>query len=234
MRRTLTAAGTALGLTLFWLPSAQAADQTTVGLWNFDEPYGTSVARDDSGNGLDGTVGTEVETGVVFDGATAYRFAYLQPNTPPAHPEHIVTIPDAPQLDPGTSDYAVTVRFRTTRKFGNILQKGQSGAIGGMWKFQAPKGIVHCLFRGSNDERATAGSGVALNDGQWHTVRCDRTATRVTMTVDGVVTGIKNGSTGNISNSKPLTIAGKPNCDQITISCDYFVGDIDYVRIEKG
>jgi len=31
----------------------------------------------------------------------------------------------------------------------------------------------------------------------------------------------------------PFTIGGKTECDQITITCDYFVGDIDYVRISK-
>ena len=142
-------------------------------------------------------------------------------------------VPDDARLDPGTGNYSVTVRYRTTESFGNILQKGQSGAKGGNWKFQAPKGIVRCVFRGTQGQ-ATAGSGVAINDGRWHTVRCDRTPTSVTMTVDGRVTGKKNRSTGSISNSNPLTIGGKLDCDQINTTCDYFVGDIDYVTIATG
>ena len=31
-----------------------------------------------------------------------------------------------------------------------------------------------------------------------------------------------------------MTIAGKGNCDQVEITCDYFSGDIDYVRIETS
>ena len=77
-------------------------------------------------------------------------------------------------------------------------------------------------------------SGVPLNDGQWHTVRCERTATKVVMTIDGIKKRTGTGPTGSISNSAPLAIGGKSTCDQIKITCDYFVGDIDFVRIEKG
>ena len=34
----------------------------------------------------------------------------------------------------------MTIRYRTTRSFGNIAQKGQNGAKGGYWKFEAPGG----------------------------------------------------------------------------------------------
>jgi hypothetical protein len=74
----------------------------------------------------------------------------------------------------------------------------------------------------------------SLNDGQWHVVRCERTATQVVMTVDGVVTMRVRHATGMISNNVPLTIGGKLNCDQISITCDYFAGDIDYVTIETN
>ena len=52
------------------------------------------------------------------------------------------------------------------------------------------------------------------------------------MWVDGAVTGRNRNPTGTIANTRPVTIAGKGNCDQVTITCDYFSGDIDYVRIE--
>ncbi|MBI5089943.1 MAG: PKD domain-containing protein [Actinobacteria bacterium] len=37
-----------------------------------------------------------------------------------------------------------------------------------------------------------------------------------------------------MNNNKNLSIAGKSSCDQIEVTCDYFVGDIDWVKIEKG
>ena len=54
------------------------------------------------------------------------------------------------------------------------------------------------------------------------------------MTVDGVVRDIRSGTTGTIANTRPITIGGKLNCNQVDITCDYFVGDIDYVRIESN
>ena len=83
--------------------------------------------------------------------------------------------------------------MRTTQKFGNIVQKGQSGAVGGYFKFENPQGVVTCLYRGSGGSRAVS-SKTPVNDGQWRTIRCERTATRVTMTVDGVVRDIRPGT----------------------------------------
>ena len=54
------------------------------------------------------------------------------------------------------------------------------------------------------------------------------------MIVDGKVTMTLKHATGNISNSVPLTIAGKGNCNQVRITCDYWVGDIDYVQIQTS
>lgn len=210
-----------------------AAATVPVAVWEMNEPPGAATMVDSSGRGRHGSIGAEVVTGSTYAGATAYRFTFLKPNQPPAHPEHVVRVPDDPGLDPGTRDYAVTVRFRTTHSFGNIIQKGQSGARGGYFKLQAPNGIVQCLFRGAEGSGG-AGSGIALNDGQWHVVRCERTATAVTMTVDGVLRGRDRDATGNIANASPLSIGGKLKCDQVVITCDYFAGQIDRVVIEAG
>ncbi len=212
---------------------ATAAATTTVALYNMSETVRATLV-DSSGNGLNGTIGAEVGINTSYSGAVGHTFPYLAPNTPPAHPDHLDTVPDNTLLDPGTSDYAVTIRYRTTRSFGNILQKGQSTTTGGMWKFQQPNGIVTCVFRGSLGQTISVHSATAINDGAWHTVRCERTATKVTLTVDGGSKRTGTGSTGSISNSKVLSIGGKSSCDQITVTCDYFVGDIDYVRIEKS
>lgn len=213
---------------------ASAAATTTVALYQMNERPGATVLVDSSGNGLHGTIGSEVLEGTVVAGATAHRFTYLQPNTPPAHPGHLDAVPNTSKLDPGTADFAVTMRVKWTHNFGNMIQKGQSGGSGGYFKWEAPSGVVKCLFRDSAGVTKTATSKTPLNNGQWHTIRCERTAAGVTMTVDGAVRNTAAGKTGSISNPKPLTIAGKGTCDQITVTCDYFVGDIDWVRIEKG
>ena len=54
------------------------------------------------------------------------------------------------------------------------------------------------------------------------------------MYVDGVRTGRSNHRTGLLDNAKPWTIGGKLDCNAVTVTCDYFAGEIDYVRLSKG
>lgn len=199
---------------------------TTLALWNMNETSGATLV-DSSGHGINGTIGSEV-----VKNGSVHTFNFLKPNTPPAHPGHIDTVTSS-QLNPGTRDYSITIRLKWTNSFGNIIQKGQSGTTGGYFKWQAPGGKVQCLFRGSSGN-AGVGSPTTLNNGQWHVINCTRTATQVTMTVDGVLVATLKHATGNISNTKVLSIAGKSTCDQITVTCDYWVGQIDYVQIQTS
>ncbi len=214
--------------------SAGAAATTTVAFWSMDEPPGSTTLIDSSGNGHHGSIGAEVQTGVSVSGATAHRFPDGPPSSPPARPEHLERIPDSPLLDPGTSDYAVTIRMRQTRPYGNVIQKGQNATTGGYWKFESPNGNITCLFKGATGAQRAIVSPVSIQDGIWHVVRCERTASGLRMTIDGTQVGFLAGSTGSISNSWDVSIAGKYACDQISVTCDYFAGDIDYIRIEKG
>ena len=229
-RRLLTVTAALAGVLVLAVPANAA---TPVANWQMNEAAGARTMADSSGNGLNGTIGTHVQTGVALSGGgTGYRFPYVKPNTPPADPEHLVTVPNNSRLNPGTGNFAVEFRMRTTHSFGNVIQKGQAGSKGGYWKFQQPSGKISCLFRGSLGSSATSSGTVRVNDGNWHTVRCERTSSSVTMWVDGVFTGRNRNATGTIANTRPLSIAGKSNCDQIAITCDYFSGDIDYVKIE--
>jgi hypothetical protein len=212
-------------------PAAASADRA-VAVWEMNEPAGSRVMRDISGNGLDGTIGSEVGPSTQVAGAVGYHFDRLTPDTPPTHPRHLVTVRDDARLDPGTRDYAVTMRLRTTDYFGNIIQKGQATVGGGSWKLQIPSGHVQCWFRGS------AGSVLVtaphqINDGRWHVVRCDRTEEGVSVAVDGVRVAGRYGATGRIANDWPLSIGGKTDCDQRVVGCDYYAGDIDYVAIAR-
>jgi hypothetical protein len=230
-RRLLTITAALAGALALAVPANAA---TPVANWQMNEAVGARTMADSSGNGLNGTIGSHVQTGVALTGGgTGYRFPYLRPNTPPADPEHLVTVPNNTRLNPGTGNFAVEFRMRTTHSFGNVIQKGQAGSKGGYWKFQQPSGKISCLFRGSaGSSTASAGSTVRVNDGNWHVVRCERTSSSVTMWIDGVRTGRNLNPTGTIANTRPVTIAGKGNCDQITVTCDYFSGDLDYVKIE--
>ncbi|GAB3850606.1 LamG domain-containing protein [Dactylosporangium cerinum] len=234
-RRVLVVAATAAVLTGGSTALATATGASTgyypVATWSMNEDSGAHTMIDNSGNGQHGTIGSEVITDVGVRGATGYRFTRLQPDRPPTHPRHLVTVADSSALDPGSRDYAVTIRLRTTYQFGNIIQKGQATASGGNFKFQIPNGIVQCLFRGSNGTIIVQASR-RINDGWWHVVRCERTGSGVALTIDGRTAARRGGWTGPISNGWPLSIGGKTDCDQRDVGCDYYAGDIDWVEIE--
>lgn len=236
MQRTLLRAMTVAALStvgLGGLSAVPAAATTTTVAWELNEPRGATTMLDSSGNEIHGIIGTEVVTGATFDGATGYRFARLKPNTPPAHPEHNVWVPHDERLNPGSDDYSVEVRYRTGNPFGNLIQKGQSGTPGGYWKIQLPQGEPSCLFRGPTGVTNAVRAQTRIDDERWHVIRCDRTDDAVELYVDGVFAGRNRGTTGAIANTKPLSLGGKDDCDQIKVTCDYFGGDVDYVRITR-
>jgi hypothetical protein len=206
--------------------SAAASADHTIAMWDMDESSRSRVMDDSSDHGLDGRIGREVERTGDY-----YRFSRLEPDTPPTHPQHLVTVEDDSELDPGSRDYAVTIRMRTRYQFGNIVQKGQATVSGGSFKLQIPNGHVQCWFRGS------AGSVLVtapnkINDGRWHVVNCERTRDGVALRVDGRTVASGWGWTGSIANSWPVSIGGKTDCDQRDVGCDYFAGDLDYVAID--
>jgi PKD repeat protein len=225
----LVATGVALGAS-----PAQATATRTVALWSMDEPAGSTVLKDSSGNGRNGAVGAEVVTGALYAGATGHRFATHLPTDQEYVPGHVNLVPHSTDFNPDAGDFSFTIRYRTTYSFGNILQKGQGATAGGYWKFEAPSGKPKCLFRGGDGASRTGYTDVSIADGQWHTVTCNRTASYVEMYVDGVRTSRLTGPTGTIANSWQLSIGGKSQCDGVKVTCDYFAGDIDYVKILKG
>jgi hypothetical protein len=210
---------------------AHAVATRPVAAWEMDDIPRDRIMDDHTGNGLAGKIGQEVQA-VTVDGARAYRFAKLQPDTPPTHPQHLVVVPNSPALDPGDGDFAVSLRLRTTYQFGNIIQKGQATVPGGSWKLQIPNGLVQCWFRGTSTAIMVTAPR-KINDGRWHDIQCDRTDDGVFLTIDGETVAGKYGWTGSIANTWPLTIGGKSACDQIAVGCDYFAGDIDYVVVGR-
>jgi Concanavalin A-like lectin/glucanases superfamily len=212
---------------------AGAASGATVAHWAMDEPAGASIMYDSSGNGLHGRIGSEVVTALRTGDARGYSFSRLQPDTPPAHPRHLVVVPDYPALDPGDRDYAVSLRLRMRDQFGNVIQKGQATVPGGSFKIQVPSGKVQCWFRGSAGQVLVTAPR-PVNDGRWHTITCTRYRTGVVVTIDGAAAASRSGATGTIMNSWPLSIGGKTACDQVEVGCDYFAGDLDWVQIDAA
>jgi hypothetical protein len=221
-------------------PAAYSA--TVIGDWPMNESGGRTMT-DVSGHGLNGYIGTSVVTNwPTGDGGVGYHFSgplNVQ------NRERLVLVNDNPMLDPGTGTYSVIVRFRTTLSQPNILQKGQSQDAGGYWKLVIHDGGPRCHYRDLNYNTKATDFGdkpppnAKVNDGKWHVVRCERNANSVCLYLDeGTPTAMHkciSGSIGNIDNKWPLSIGGKQRCDpkRATTTCDYFSGDIDWVRIER-
>jgi hypothetical protein len=197
-----------------------------------NESAGASTARDSSGMGHHGKIGSRVD----MNGSFA-NFDYHPPSDEEGFGNApLILVPDAGDgsLDPGSGRFSVTMRFRTKHSFGNILQKGQAATTGGQVKLQMPRGRLSCMFK-TPDGTATATSGSKLvNDNVWHVVRCVRTSRSVTMFVDGVQTGMSSNYTGKLNNTWPWSIGGKSSCEGKNVECDYFPGEVDYVRLTKG
>jgi hypothetical protein len=215
--------------------AAAAGDVVTLDL-QLNEPASSRVANDSSGMGHHGAIGGHVR----MNGSWADWDRHSPADWVYYGGEHLIMVDDAPDgsLDPVSSFFSVEFRYRSTDKFGNILQKGQARAPGGQIKFQQPKGYVSCMYKSPTNQAAIK-TNVPLNDGQWHTIRCDRPATEVRLYVDGVFHKRIRKSTGTINNAKPWTIGGKFECDPDNPdhgadSCDYFPGDIDWLTLSKG
>jgi len=216
------------------LAVAAPASAATLADWEMNEGSGATTMIDSSGH-VNGTIGSAVKTGVSVMGATVYRWPFASPTAPPPKPERIVQA-NSNSLNPGSGTYTVSLRYRTTQHFGNIVQKGQAGSAGGYFKVENPHGQINCVFRGvvsGKLVRKAVTSPAVLSDGAFHVATCTRTANALTLTIDGSVVDTAHGSTGNISNTRPVTIGDKLNCDQVKTSCDYYTGDIDWVKLSN-
>lgn len=224
-------------LTATTLPAPAGAAAVAPGVsayFAMDEPPGTTVMTDSGPAGVHAPVDPAgVTSGFTFDGATGYSWPRRAPEAWPPSPERIIQVPDDPAVEPGDGPFTIELRYRTQESFGNITQKGQAQTPGGQWKIQAPQGIPSCLFKGSAGQVAT-GAKTPLNDEQWHNLTCTLTETGVTMYVDGEQRNRKNGVTGTIDNDFPMTVGGKLDCDQVKVTCDYFSGEIDFIKITQA
>ena len=89
-----------------------------------DEPAGAGVLVDAGPSGLHGTIGASITTGVVEQGAVAHRFSTVAPDTSPVDHGRLDVVANDARLNPGTQDFAMTVRLRTDEPAG---QRGAEG-----------------------------------------------------------------------------------------------------------
>ena len=216
-----------------WKPASASAPDDVVGVWELDEPAGAQVLLDAGPQGLHGTIGTSVQRGAAVAGATAHVFSTVDPDRSPVDPGRLDVVAHDERMNPGPGDFAVTVRLLTTRPQGNVVQKGQASSTGGYFKVDMDDGRVACLFRGDAGTLHVR-SAARIDTGRWTEVRCHRSATALSLYVDGVLVHRRVGVAGTVANTWPLTIAGKSSCNQVTVGCDYYSGAIDRVTLTRN
>ena len=221
---SLAACGTAIVLLAGCAPSTQITQ------WEMNEPAHATTMTDHVGSGMNGAVGTEVGTGEVADGHTTYGFGYV-PNLTTVHPQHLVVVKNDNRLNPGTSDFVIGTTFRFNVSGTNVLQKGQAETPGGYYKVETHEGHVTCFFEGSSGASSVVSPGI-YHDYKFHSYRCERKAAfGVRLSIDGTVVGTNPKQPGTISNNQPFVVGGKYACNQTTVECDYFTGQIDRVAL---
>jgi hypothetical protein len=213
-RKTITTVTAAVAFSLSGIGTAHAA--TTLD-WDF------------SGAPSNARVGSHV----TISGGVAKFPTHLPREGADEDLEHLITTPDRDAVDPGAGPFTIETRFRTPNSFGNLLQKGQATSPGGQVKIQLPGGKLSCMFKTPSGTATAATPKGMVNDNQWHTVRCTKTSSSVTLVVDGQ-TYRANKPTGVLNNNKLWSLGGKPVCDGVNITCDYFGGEVDYLRLIKG
>ena len=218
------AVGTALAVTPVVALAGPAQAATVAALWHMDDP---TTMTDSSGNGNNGT--TTAITAVAGSSGKGYHFNGKT---------SIVNVPDANSLDPGTATMRLTahVRFSVapSKSVGDydLIRKGLAGTKGGDWKMEifpasGKPAPAFCHFQDGNGKTASVRGGTNLADGTWHTITCVKTASAVSVTVDGKTTSVR-AKLGSIANSQPLALGQKPG------GGDRYLGDMDEVSLQIG
>lgn len=193
------------------------AAPTVVALWHMDETSGSS-AVDASGLGNNGTNTGVAYVGPGFDGTGgAYAFSSTS----------MVVTAGTPSLNPGTADITLTAHVETSVLPGSvgdydIIRKKQGGQI---YKMEIlGTGRAYCQFKGTVANGVVKG-GPNIVDGRWHAIVCAKTASGISLRVDGQAVASKAIVVGSISNSIGVYLGRKPD------GTDAYTGLMDEVSI---
>lgn len=199
--------------------AAEAAASMTQSVWHMDERSGTVMA--DSTGTANGTLYHVALANPGFLG-TAFGFNGTS---------SYVSVPSRPALNPGSAAISFTVHVKT----GSLPLQGdfdllRKGAYPNQfYKLEILKsGVAFCQFRGSTAGGTTrsVSGGPDLADQRWHTVTCGKTATAITLHIDGVA-HVKQASIGSVAGTEPIVIGAHPGGD-------FYKGLLDEVSVTIG
>jgi len=149
--------------------------------------------------------------------------------------DSIAGAPTKSNLNPGINPIKLEVRLNARAAPVNgqsfdILRKGTSRTATGYYKIElrgTSTGMnAACIFKDKNKVAGTAVTPVPIQN--WLTVTCTRTATTVTLAVNGVTKKTITKTVGSITNTERVFIGGKGD------QTDAFAGLMDYASITIG
>jgi hypothetical protein len=187
-----------------------------VALWHMDEPSGSAMT--DSVGGHTGTLHS-VSPGQPGFLGSAYGFGG----------SGYVSVPSSSDLNPGSRNVTISIAMKTTSRpppeDWDLIRKGLASDSGEFKVEYYPDGRASCGFQGTGSHIELR-AGPALDDGQWHSVQCTKTASAIRLVVDGQ-TFSKSGSVGSITNGAAVAIGARPGSE-------YFRGTLDEASISVG
>jgi hypothetical protein len=191
-----------------------------VALWHMNETSGTTMF---DAVGSDNGTDYHIQLGVPGFSGTAYGF-----NGSSSY----VSVPSADDLNPDNANVTVTIELNTTGTpppspgDWDLIRKGTYSSSSSEYKMELQQsGQVSCGFKGTNGYTELI-AGPAVNNGQWHTAQCVKTANAIEVVVDGQVFA-KSASLGSISNTQPLVIGAHPGSD-------WYSGTLDEPSLKFG
>jgi hypothetical protein len=149
----------------------------------------------------------------------------------------LATVPDHPDLDPGSLNIRLTVKLSLTKAPGSnqsydIVRKGVTTSAGGDYKLELVRSssglaIPSCVFKDSSGKVAMARGTAGLANKGFVTVTCTKTSSGVTVSAAGSTRTV-SAKVKSISNTSAVFVGGKGD------GTDSFPGLIDLVKIEIG
>jgi hypothetical protein len=115
----------------------------------------------------------------------------------------------------------------------NVVQKGYSVGGGSQFKLQVDHWLGHpsCVITGQSGGIYRAEPWIDVADGNWHDLTCTRTASGLTLSVDGIECAWVHVPPGlAIANVEPLRVGGKGPAR----GNDQYAGEIDNVFLTIG
>ncbi|GIG66814.1 hypothetical protein [Phytomonospora endophytica] len=148
----------------------------------------------------------------------------------------ILYIRHTARLNPESRDFVIAAMIdltSTERGTGsNLVQKGHFDTSGGQWKLQVDDGVPSCRIAGSRDGRKVSAmvSGPSIAGLGWVSLRCERSGSSLTISVDGGDPVKAGGNASmNIANDAEVTIGGRVTG---AADNDQLHGDLDRVMID--